>query len=83
MERKTYSKTGELLEYMILPYEARRYSFLVEMDVNPGASRDYVPDIAYENNSNCLSRLLSGLQSLLYRASTDTEDSPDARGNHP
>lgn len=45
IERKTYSKTGELLEYMILSYEASRYSFLVEMDINPGASRDYVPDI--------------------------------------
>lgn len=45
IERKTYSKEGELVEYMILSYEASRYSFLVEMDINPGSVRDYVPDI--------------------------------------
>lgn len=45
IERKTYSTDGELVEYMILTYEASRYSFQVEMDINPGSARDYVPDI--------------------------------------
>lgn len=45
LERKTYSKTGELVEYMILTYEASRYSFQVELDINTGSARDYVPDI--------------------------------------
>lgn len=45
LERKTYTKTGELVEYMILSYEASRYSFLVEMDVDAGTNRDYIPDI--------------------------------------
>ena len=45
IERKTYSKNGELVEYMILSYEASRYSFLVEMDINAGSARDLAPDI--------------------------------------
>ena len=45
LERKTYSKTGELVEYMILTYEASRYSFQVELDINTGSARDFVPDI--------------------------------------
>lgn len=45
IERKAYSKEGELIEYMILSYEASRYSFLIELDLNPGTARDYVPEL--------------------------------------
>lgn len=45
IERKAYSRDGELIEYRILSYEASRYSFLVELDLNPGSARDYVPEM--------------------------------------
>ena len=45
IERKAYSRDGELIEYMILSYEASRYSFLIELDLNPGTARDYVPEL--------------------------------------
>ena len=34
--RKSYDNTGNLIEYMILSYEAGKYSFEVEMDLDPG-----------------------------------------------
>lgn len=45
IERKSYSQARELIEYMILSYEASRYSFQVELDVNSGTARDYIPEI--------------------------------------
>ena len=34
--RKSYDNTGNLIEYMILSYEAGKYCFEVEMDLDPG-----------------------------------------------
>jgi DNA-binding GntR family transcriptional regulator len=36
IERKAYDVDGNLIEYMILSYEASRYAFVVEMELNAG-----------------------------------------------
>ena len=36
IERKAYDDQENLIEYMILSYEASRYSFSVELKLNPG-----------------------------------------------